>query len=123
MDLEKYAGVLAIAADALTKVAAERDALQAECQESRTKLAYLEQHARAEKVAAEMHSKGINADRPLGDLVDDLMKQASEGRLPVIEEAVKMSAPNMSMLTASIDGDSSANHSGRSAFERFLEGG
>jgi len=101
----KEAQVLAAARDALIKVASERDTALQRANHAETKLASVHQRLTCEKVAAQMHEKGINADQDFTDLVDDLEKAASEGRLPVIEEAVKMSAPQMGTKIASINND------------------
>ena len=101
----KEAQVLAAARDALIKVASERDAAVEHANKLDIKLASVHQRLECEKVAAQMHEKGINADQDFAELVDDLEKAADEGRLPVIQEAVKMSAPQMGTKIASINND------------------
>ncbi len=101
----KEAQVLAAARDALIKVATERDVAIERANKLDIKLASVRQRLECEKVAAQMHEKGINADQDFAELVDDLEKAASEGRLPVIQEAVKMSAPQMGAKIASINND------------------
>ena len=68
----------------------------------------------------EMHEKGLRHDKEFPDLVDDLEKAASEGKLPVIMEAVKMAAPNMGNHF-SINNDEAAGI-GMSDFEAYLVG-
>lgn len=101
----KEAQVLAAARDALIKVASERDVAVERANKLDIKLASVRQRLECEKVAAQMHEKGINADQDFAELVDDLEKAAGEGRLPVIQEAVKMSAPQMGAKIASINND------------------
>ena len=75
-----------------------------------------------EKVAAQMHEKGINTDQDFTDLVDDLEKAAGEGRLPVIQEAVKMTAPNMGTKIAHTNNDDETAGLGSTQLEQYLVG-
>lgn len=93
---EKIAQVLADASSTLLKVASERDAALKHAAELSAKLGHVTRRLEAEKLAAQMHEKGLYADKDFGELVADIEKDASEGRLQVIQEAVKMAAPNMS---------------------------
>ena len=84
------------------------------------KLSSVETRLMCEKVAAEMHEKGLRHDTEFPELVDDLEKAASEGRLPVIMEAVKMAAPNMGSHFSINHDEASAG--GMSDFEAYLVG-
>lgn len=117
---QKIARVLADAGNTLRKVASERDSAIAENAQLKSKLASVETRLMCEKVAAEMHEKGLRHDKEFPDLVDDLEKAASEGKLPVIMEAVKMAAPNMGNHF-SINNDEAAGI-GMSDFEAYLVG-
>ena len=117
---QKIARVLADAGHTLRKVASERDEAIAENQQLREKLSSVETRLMCEKVAAEMHEKGLRHDTEFPELVDDLEKAASERRLPVIMEAVKMAAPNMGSHF-SINHDE-ASGGGMSDFEAYLVG-
>jgi hypothetical protein len=90
------------AAHTLRQVAGERDSAMTENVQLKMKLASYERRVQAEKVAAQMHQKGINIDTEFPSLVADLEKAAQEGKLGTIEEAVGMVAPNMGFKTASI---------------------
>lgn len=118
---KKEAQVLLAARDALIKVAEERDAVKEELRKERLKLAAIETRLECEKLAAQMHEKGINTDQDFVDLVASLEKEASRGRLPVIQEAVSMSAPNMGVKTASINNDETSGM-GASQLEQYLVG-
>ena len=116
----KEAQVLAAAGEALLKVAAERDEAVRHAAEVETKLAEVALRLECEKTAAQMHSKGINSNVDFPELVQDLEKAAFEGRLPVIQEAVKLAAPDMSSKFGRINNDEAS--SGSSHFEQYLVG-
>lgn len=118
---KKEAQVAAAARDALVKVASERDEAFAQRDNALAKLAAIELRITCEKVAAEMHEKGINTDRDFLELVGDLEKSASRGKLPVIQEAVAMTAPNMGTKIASLNHDV-VTSGGTSQFEQYLFG-
>ena len=120
MDQEKVAQVLRDAGTAMRAVATERDEAVDKLAEANAKLAAYERRTMAEKVAAQMHHKGINTDVEFSDLVSDLEKAASEGKLGTIENAVEMVGPDMSLKTASIHDSPRASGN---AFEAFLLGG
>jgi hypothetical protein len=107
------AQVLQDASFALRTMAAERDVALA-------KVAQMERRADAEKLAAEMHNKGLELDTEFGDLASGLEKAADEGRLPVIQQAVEMVAPNMDIKVGSVSDQIVAE--GPSQLERFLVG-
>lgn len=117
---EKTAQVLQDAANIVRAVSAERDALAEKLAAQQAKISMYERRVSAEKVAAKMHQKGINIDTEFPDLVANLEKAASEGKLDTIEEAVEMVGPDMGMKTASINYDAPAATG--SDFERFLTG-
>jgi hypothetical protein len=91
----KVAQVLADAGESLVKLAAERDTAVTQRDEALAKLAQMATRLEAEKTAAQMHEKGMRTETSFMDLSDELEKEAGNGRLPVIQEAVKMAAPNM----------------------------
>jgi len=114
LDKEKVAKVLADSAQALRSVTAERDKL---AQANRL----MERRFEAQKLASVMHEKGINRDVDTDTLVNDLEKAAEAGRLPAIQEAMDMMAPNMG-FTGTLTNDD-AHGGGESAFESFIIGG
>lgn len=118
---QKIAQVLADAGTTLRKVAHERDTLAEENHELKQKLAGVQLRLTCEKIASEMHGKGLRADVEFSDLVDDLEKAASTGRLPAIVEAVKMAAPDMGGHF-SINNDEASGGKNMSDLEAFLIG-
>lgn len=86
----KIAQVLEDTKTALLSVTSERDKLASEN-------ASLKRHLEADKLASVMHAKGLRLNEGHDELVADLEKAAEEGRLPVIQEAVDMVAPNMGL--------------------------
>jgi hypothetical protein len=111
----KVAQILHDAQDALRSVTAERDA-------AFNKVAQMERRRDAEKVAANMHSKGVNLDKSFGELSDDLEKSAEAGELPIIQRAVDMMAPNMGLNTATLNHDDTKVASGGTDLERYIFG-
>ena len=97
---EKVAQVLRDTAQVVRSLSAERDTALNKLAEAEAKNVAYERRVSCEKVAAQMHQKGIRTDEEFSDLVDPLEKSAEPGKLPVIEEAVPMSAANMSLKTA-----------------------
>lgn len=109
---EKFAQVLRDAEATLRAVCLDRDKLAAKC-------AAFERREEAQKVASEMHNKGLELDVTFEDLVGRLEKEAEAGNLPAISTAVNLIGPNMSIGTPS-NHDETAG--GISAFESFLVG-
>lgn len=72
-------------AGVIRKLAQERDELK-------EKVASLEQSKRVEKLAHSMREKQINPEFSEEDLIKRLEKQAADGRLDVVEQAVSMSS-------------------------------
>jgi hypothetical protein len=117
---EKTATVLRTAGATMLKLASERDAATARAEAAEAKLAAVQQRLEAEKLASEMHQKGLNTDLAYDELVLEIEKEASAGKLPVIKEAVKMAAPNMGTHIGSINHDEARG--GNSDLERFIVG-
>ncbi len=115
---EKIAQILGDARDALLQVTAERDAAVGRASASETKLASVAQRLEVEKTAAVMVDKGLAAD--LDELIPELEKAAEEGRLPVIQEAVKMAAPSSGSFH--INHDEARTGGSSSDLERYLVG-
>jgi hypothetical protein len=110
----KIAQVLEDTRTALLSVTSERDKLAGEC-------TALKRHFEAEKLASEMHTKGLRLGDSHEELVADLEKAAEEGRLPVIQEAVNMAAPNMGLSSIHMT-DDVAPGAGSNHFENFILG-
>ncbi len=96
--------------------------LAEENKELREKVAAQDLHARCEKLASAMHAKNIHSEVELPDLVEHLEKQAAEGKLDAVEQAVGMVAPDMGMKLAHLTNDERGTSSS-SEFERFIVGG
>lgn len=118
---EKVAQVLHDGAVALTKVAQERDAATQRAEAAEAREAVLLRRMEAEKVAMDMHEKGMSAV-PLEALTDQLEKKAEADphAFAVFQEAVKLTGPDM-MKSASVGGAFSAA-AGSSDFERYILG-
>jgi len=113
---EKISQVLFDTQSVLKSVVSERD-------QAISKLARIERRMEAEKLANQMHSKGLELDTDLSSLTDHLEKEADQGRLPVIKQAVDMVGPNMGFKTAHLNHDASGEGgSGSTDFERYLVG-
>jgi hypothetical protein len=102
---EKVAEVLNDAATALRAVTAERDGLQ-------LKLASIERHQEAEKLAHEMTAKGLGNNEPFEQLVTNLEKMAESGKLGELKRAVGLVGPDMGRKLASLTNDDQAHVGG-----------
>lgn len=92
LSAEKVLTFLAASADTLEKVAAERDALMEENASLKQQLATYQVNERVEKIAAEVHDKGIEQGRTMDETREFLLQKAASGELDVIEKAVGMTA-------------------------------
>lgn len=110
---DKIAEVLKDASAALLNVTSERDKLASQVSE-------LLLQREVEKLASDMHEKGVRTDTAFDALVEDLQKAASEGRLDVIKEAVQLMAPDMGHSVSLREG--AEGGSGASAFENYILG-
>lgn len=109
----KLAAVLQDAGNAIRKLASERDA-------ATTELASMKLRQNVEKIAHQMHNKGLNLDKSIDQLSVELEKQAEAGELPIIGRAVDMIAPNMGLSTGSLSQDESKVAG--TDFERYILG-
>jgi adenylate cyclase class IV len=121
LDQTKVAQVLRDGAIALTKVAAERDAYAVANEKLAAENNTLRLRMEAEKVAMDMHDKGIHSSVPFERLVEQLEKRAHADPhgFAVTREAVGLTGPDMSK-TASVASDVQAPSG--SDFERFIFG-
>ncbi len=113
--------VLKLAAEApaiIRKLASERD-------EAVTKLAAMEQRKAVEKLASQMHEKGINSHVPLDDLATQLEGWAAQGKLAEVQRAVEFVGPDMGQKIATVTHDDVGDGNGADGGElvRFLLGG
>jgi len=115
---EKAAQLMADAGHTLQKVSSERDKLAEENVELREKNSSLLRRMEAEKVAAEMHDKGIHTEVPYDVLAEQLEKEAEQGNLPVIQQALHMTGPDM-LKSASLSDGSGV---GASELESYILG-
>lgn len=118
MTTTKEAQVLEAARDALIAVTSERDEALQKVASYAAKLHGVQQRLECEKLAAQMHEKGLNVEVGFTDLVEDLEKQAAAGKLPVIQEAVEMATPGIKL--ASINHDEPGQ--GGTSLEAYLIG-
>lgn len=119
VNMEKAAEMLVDAGQALQKVASERDALAQELTAEREKNAALLKRMEVEKIAADMHDKGVHLDVPWDKLAAALEDEPAE-RLEVIKQALQMQPGDM-MRGASLS-DSPSSQSLSSDFENFILG-
>jgi len=113
--LAEMSQVMAATGAALRQMTDERDGL-------RDKVARMEQHDDAEKLAHDMHQKGIYTDVPVDSLVEHLEKQAQDGTLDVTRKAVDMVGTDMGTKMAQLSSTEDRNPIGGSDFERYLVG-
>ena len=120
---EKVAQVLRDGAIALTKVAAERDALAEDNKKLASEVQALRLRREAEKVASDMGSKGLEPNVPFESLVERLEKKAHKDPhgFAVLRDAVGLVGPDMSK-TAGIAGGMHAPADTTSDFERYILG-
>lgn len=112
----QMAEVMSDAATALRKQAARITELEGE-------LSARDQRDRVEKLASEMHRKGIELDVKVDELADRLEKAAAAGKLDAIEVGVDLVGPDMGSKLASLtNNDTPGGTSGASDFERFIVG-
>lgn len=121
LDLKKVAQLAADSAATLKKVAYERDAYREKVAALNEQNAALIRRMEAEKVAAEMHSKGVRTEVPFDTLAEYLEKEAAAGRLEQVKLALDMTGPDM-MKEAFINEDESSGGGASNEFERFITG-
>ncbi len=110
-------------AEVLADASATLRAKQAHINDLEEKVASMERRDRVEKLASEMHRKGLELDTPMGDLVDRLEKAATAGKLETVEHAVDLVGPDMGTKLAQLTNDEPGMSSGSNDFERFIVGG
>jgi len=94
---------------------------QAYINELEEKLASGEKRDQAEKVAAEMHRKGLELDVSIDELADRLEK-VGEAKLATIEQAVDMVGPDMGSKIGHVNNDVSGASSDSNDLERYILG-
>lgn len=110
-------------AEVLTDASTTLRAQQATIRELEEKLASKERRERVEKLASEMHRKGLELDTSANALADRLEKAASEGKLEKIEGAVELVGPDMGTKIAQLTSDEQGSSPVSSDLERFIVGG
>ena len=121
LNMHKVAQLVADSATALKQVAHERDAYKEKVAGLQHQNNALLQRMEAEKVAAEMHSKGIRTEVPFDTLSEYLEKEAAAGRLEQVKLALDMTGPDM-MKEAFINDDDSTGGHASNEFEQFING-
>jgi len=109
----KIAQVLADTRQVLLSVTEERDKLA-------TENSLMFRRMESEKLASQMHDKGVRLELEHDELVGELEKAAEDGRLPVIQEAVDMVAPNMGLTGTLISDEMTGG--GEDALTSFILG-
>lgn len=109
-------------AEVLHDAAATLRSQQAYISELESKLAAVQTRDRVEKLAEQMHSKGLDLDTPVEVLADRLEKAASDNKLEAIEQAVEMIGPDMGTKIAQLTNEEQRVSIGSSDLERYLTG-
>ena len=115
--------VLAQAPAVIRTLVEQRDKLASQNDKLAAENAAYRRRDECEKVARQMHGKGIEAEVPFDTLVDRLEKAAEQGHLPEIERSVEWFAPDMGSKLAQLSQDDKPTTSGGSDFERFITNG
>ena len=110
------------AAEVMHDAAATLRAQQSHINDLETKLASMAQRDRVEKLAGEMHRKGLELDTSASDLADRLEKAADVNKLDAIEAAVDLVGPDMGRKLAQLTNDEPGASSAASDLERFIVG-
>jgi hypothetical protein len=99
--MEKLSGVevqqvLRLGAEALEKLAGERDALRSENRQLRAKLAQHELNHEVSKLAGLVHERGLDQGRTLEETKVYLLGKAAEGKLELFKQALELSTAQRS---------------------------
>lgn len=117
---EHFSQLLKDAAEALRTVTAQRD-------DALGKVAAMETHQDATKLAHTMQSKGLTGDLSIAQVTANLEKMASEGKLDTVKAAVDLVGPNMGDKLASLNSNDSSDDrpaaAGMSLLEQFIISG
>lgn len=84
--------VLGETSSTLRKLASERDMLVEENTSLREQLSQYRLNERVEKIAQEVHAKGIEQGRTPEETRDFLLQKAASGELDVVEQAIGLTA-------------------------------
>lgn len=90
----KVLATLGAIPETLTKLAAERDQLELDKAELQKQLAQYQLNERVDKIASEIHEKGIEQGRTVDETREFLLQKAASGQLDVVAEAVGLTAAN-----------------------------
>ena len=94
VNMEQAAAMLVDAGQTLTKIATERDGLNVKLASVTAERDALRKRMEAEKIAAEMHDKGVHLDVAFDKLASAL-EQEADSRLEVIKVALQMRPEDM----------------------------
>lgn len=108
-------------AEVLSDAASTLRAQQTYIHELEEKVASSALKERTEKIASDMHRKGIDLDVSVEDLAERLQKTASE-KLDTIEQAVDLVGPDMASKIGSVSNNERGDSSGSNDLERFILG-
>jgi len=121
MDKTSASQFAEVMSDAATTLRSQQEVIH----ELQSKLAARETRDRAEKLAHNMHNKGIDLDTSVEVLADRLEKLAetTPEKPDAIEQGVDLVGPDMGMKVASLTSDSLEGIAqGTTDFERFILG-
>lgn len=108
-----------LAATNLRALSEENGVLREEVGTLKTKVAAYEKQQRAEKIAADMESKGLNPEVPFATKVAEILRKDN---FDVLEEAVGMAAPQTKIASIHEDGveeESGGDEVNDAAAQRF----
>lgn len=94
------AQIMKTASHSLRALSEKNQGLEQQNHELLRKLAHYEKKDRAEKIASRMEEKGLESGLSFQEKVDSLM---GHDNLPAVEEAVRMSTPNMKIASVHDD--------------------
>jgi len=97
LSADKVLAVFGSVPSTLRKLASERDAAQVENLELKRQLRELRLNERVEKIAQEVHDKGIQQGRTVEETREFLLQKAAAGKLDIIEQAVDMTSRQASL--------------------------
>jgi hypothetical protein len=119
MDKTSSQQIAEVLADAASTLRSQQEVIHSLSE----KLASRSMRDRVEKLAHNMHEKGLELDSSVEILADRLekMAEATPGKLDAIEHGVDLVGPDMGMKVAQLTSDSPSQEA-VSEFERFIIG-
>jgi hypothetical protein len=88
LSADKVLTILAASSSSLKKLASERDTLETENVQLKKELETYRVNERVEKIACEVHNKGVEQGRTMDETREFLLQKAASGKLDAVEEAL-----------------------------------